>query len=329
MENTAYRNAMEVLARRRREAENDAARRREELYRTLPQLLRYDGEAAGLCRQMTAAVLNGEPTEPYQLRLEQVRQDKLRALSAVGVEEQMLQPRYHCALCRDTGFTEGRRCRCLNELLQKEAMAALPAGVFADCRGFEGFDLTYYSDAAEPNGRSPRDTMRNILGRCRRYAAEFTPDAGNLLFMGRTGLGKTYLSACIAAEVAKKGCEVRYYPAQALIDCFERVRFHRENGPDDAAAMREILTCDLLILDDLGAEFATAYSQSVLYQVINDRMTDRRPTIISTNLDLTAMTKIYNERILSRLIGSYTMLGFVGRDIRQQKLSRARGEAGV
>ena len=107
------------------------------------------------------------------------------------------------------------------------------------------------------------------------------------------------------------------------------MRFHRENGPDDAAAMREILTCDLLILDDLGAEFATAYSQSVLYQVINDRMTDRRPTIISTNLDLTAMTKIYNERILSRLIGSYTMLGFVGRDIRQQKLSRARGEAGV
>ena len=129
--------------------------------------------------------------------------------------------------------------------------------------------------------------------------------------------------------MAKKGCEVRYYPAQALIDCFERVRFHRENGPDDAAAMREILTCDLLILDDLGAEFATAYSQSVLYQVINDRMTERRPTIISTNLDLTAMTRIYNERILSRLIGSYTMLGFVGRDIRQQKLSRARGEAGV
>ena len=82
MENTAYRNAMEVLARRRREAENDAARRREELYRALPQLLRYDGEAAGLCRQMTAAVLNGEPTEPYQHRLEQVRQDKLRALSA-------------------------------------------------------------------------------------------------------------------------------------------------------------------------------------------------------------------------------------------------------
>ena len=89
-------------------------------------------------------------------------------------------------------------------------------------------------------------------------------------------------------------------------------------------AMREILSCDLLILDDLGAEFATAYSQSVLYQVINDRMTEGRATIISTNLDLPALSKAYNERILSRLIGSYTMLGFVGRDIRQQKLARRR-----
>lgn len=89
-------------------------------------------------------------------------------------------------------------------------------------------------------------------------------------------------------------------------------------------AMREILSCDLLILDDLGAEFATAYSQSVLYQVINDRMTEGRATIISTNLDLPALSKAYNERILSRLIGGYTMLGFVGRDIRQQKLARRR-----
>lgn len=102
------------------------------------------------------------------------------------------------------------------------------------------------------------------------------------------------------------------------------MRFNREAGADDLTAMREILSCDLLILDDLGAEFATAYSQSVLYQVINDRMTEGRATIISTNLDLPALSKAYNERILSRLIGSYTMLGFVGRDIRQQKLARRR-----
>lgn len=144
------------------------------------------------------------------------------------------------------------------------------------------------------------------------------------VYGGGRDWAKTYLSACIAMEVAARGYEVRYYPAQALIDRFERVRFNREAGADDLTAMREILSCDLLILDDLGAEFATAYSQSVLYQVINDRMTEGRATIISTNLDLPALSKAYNERILSRLIGSYTMLGFVGRDIRQQKLARRR-----
>ena len=103
----------------------------------------------------------------------------------------------------------------------------------------------------------------------------------------------------------------------------------REIAQNNTGAMREILSCDLLILDDLGAEFATAYSQSVLYQVINDRMTESRPTIISTNLDLPALSKTYHERILSRLIGSYTMYGFVGRDIRQQKLARHREETKV
>ena len=93
--------------------------------------------------------------------------------------------------------------------------------------------------------------------------------------------------------------------------------------------MREILSCDLLVLDDLGAEFSTAFSQSVLYQVINDRMVEGRSTIISTNLDLSGLSKTYNERILSRLIGSYTMYGFVGRDIRQQKLVRSRQEAAL
>lgn len=326
MGDTAYRNAMELLARRRSAAEREAAERREELYRALPRLREYDGKAAELCRRMTTAVLNGEPIEGYQKELEQVQRDKLHALAAAGVTEELLRPRYSCALCRDTGYTQGRRCRCLSQLLQKEALSALPAGVLAGCGGFKGFDLSYYSETAEAGGRSPRETMRNILNRCRRYAADFNAESGNLLFMGRTGLGKTYLSACIAMEVAGQGREVRYYPAQALIDRFERVRFSRGAAPEDTAAMQEILHCDLLILDDLGAEFATAYSQSVLYQVINDRMTERHPTVISTNLDLPALSKTYNERILSRLIGSYTMLGFVGKDIRQQKLARARGE---
>lgn len=107
MENTAYRNAMELLARRRSQAEKDAALRREELYRSLPQLREYDGKAAALCRQMTTAVINGEPIEAYQKGLEQVQRDKLHTLAAAGIEEELLRPQYSCPLCRDTGYTGG------------------------------------------------------------------------------------------------------------------------------------------------------------------------------------------------------------------------------
>lgn len=329
MGENAYREATELLACRRRHAEEDADRRREELYQSLPQLRQFDAQTAEVCRRMTAAALEGEPTEQYRLALEQLKRDRLHTLSEIGMTEEQLRPQYSCPLCGDTGFVDGKRCRCLQELLREKSVLTLPAGLLAGCRGFMDFDLTYYSDAAEGGNRSPQETMKNILAYCRRYAENFGKSSGNLLFTGRTGLGKTYLSACIARAVAEKGFTVRYYPAQALIDCFERVRFNRNATPDDMTAMREILSCDLLILDDMGAEFATAYSQSVLYQVINDRMTECRPTIISTNLDLPAMGKMYNERILSRLIGSYTMFRFVGKDIRQQKLARARGEAAV
>ncbi len=329
MGDNAYREVTELLARRRRRAEEDADLRRDELYGSLPRLRQFDAEIAGVCRQMTAAALEGEPTEKYHAALERIKQERRQTLAEAGIAEDLLLPRYTCPLCGDTGFVDGRRCRCLQQLLRERSVTALPAGLLADCRGFADFDLSYYSDTAEGGKLSPREAMRNILAYCRRYAENFGKSSGNLLFTGRTGLGKTYLSACIAQEAAAKGFSVRYYPAQALIDCFERVRFNRNATPDDMTAMREILSCDLLILDDMGAEFATAYSQSVLYQVINDRMTECRPTIISTNLDLTAMGKIYNERILSRLIGSYTMFRFVGKDIRQQKLARARGEAAV
>lgn len=320
--------AADILARRRSTAETEAARRREELYKSLPQLRIFDSEAAGLCRAMTAAVLEGDDARITQCRLDldALQERRMAFLREAGIDEALLRPQYTCPLCRDTGFTEGRRCRCLEELLREEAIRSLPAGVLNTCPGFEGFDLTYYSDVAENGKTAPRTTMQNILRRCREYARSFSKDADNLLFIGKTGLGKTYLSVCIAREVLQQGCRVEYHPAQALIDRFERVRFSRSPAPEDVEATRQILTCDLLILDDLGAEFINNFSQSVLYQVINDRMVERRPTIISTNLDPAALSATYNERIVSRLLGSYKLYGFVGRDIRQQILIRKSRE---
>lgn len=313
----------EILAQRRNAAEALAARRREELYDTLPQLRRFDADAALLCRRMTAAAIEGDTAavEREKAGLDALRADRESFLLNAGIDEGMLRPQYTCPLCRDTGYAEGKRCRCLTALLREEAARSLPVGVLSACGGFDHFDLTYYADQSE-NGRSPREVMRNILGRCRDYAAGFSQRSESLLFIGRTGLGKTYLSVSIAREVLEKGFSVLYYPAQSLIDCFERVRFSRDATPEDAETTRSILSCDLLVLDDLGAEFISSFSQSVLYHVINERLVEGRPTIISTNLDPAQLTQTYSERIVSRLIGSYTLYGFAGRDIRQQKRRR-------
>ena len=167
MGQNAYQTAVETLARRRSHAEAQAARRREELYQNLPELRRFDARAAALCRQMTAAILEGEPSAEYQQALQALQGERLAALQAAGVDEAQLRPRYTCPRCRDTGFVNGIRCSCLTTLLKEQALSALPAGVLAACGGFEGFDLTYYSDSAENGGRSPRDIMRTIAGRCR------------------------------------------------------------------------------------------------------------------------------------------------------------------
>ena len=190
-------------------------------------------------------------------------------------------------------------------------------------QSFDTFRLDYYSQAKWPGrGVSPRENMELVYEVCLNYAEKFGRFYfKNLFLSGAPGLGKTFLSACIARTVSEHGFSVVYDTAGHIFERFEAQKFGRDEAERD---VERVLNCDLLILDDLGAEFATAYSQSVLYQVINDRMTEGRATIISTNLDLPALSKAYNERILSRLIGSYTMLGFVGRDIRQQKLARRR-----
>lgn len=326
-QDSVYTRAAAELARRRRAAEDAAAAFREELYSSLPQLRRFDGEAAEICRHMTSAALEGDTArvEKQRLALQELTARRSAFLQQADIDEELLRPQYTCHYCRDTGYTaEGKRCRCFTRLLQEGAADSLPAGVLSACGGFEEFDLTYYSDKEE-NGRIPRETMKDILARCRDYAASFSRKSGNLLFYGCTGLGKTFLSVAIAREVLKKGFSVQYVSAQALIDCFERVRFSRNATADDQEVTRSILTCDLLILDDLGSEAVNSFSQSVLYQVINDRLTEGRATVISTNLNPTGFKKTYNERIVSRLIGSYTLLGFVGCDIRIQKRMREMG----
>ena len=179
---------------------------------------------------------------------------------------------------------------------------------------------SYYPTEPDPEtGLVPRDVMRRVSEACRRYAENFSDSSRNLLFQGGTGLGKTYLSACIARVVSARGYSVCYETAAAALDNYEKAKFNRDTEEGEAAAVRikRMESCDLMILDDLGTEMPTPMAQSALYTLVNNRLVNERRTIISTNLTNGELNRRYTPQIASRILGEFQCLPFVGTDIRR------------
>ena len=193
---------------------------------------------------------------------------------------------------------------------QKKELSSLLSGK----ETFDSFRLDFYPTEIDPAwGVSPRQLMQITFQHCKRYAREFTRKSPSLLFTGGPGLGKTYLSACIARAVADNGYSVVYDTAGKLFSDFEAEKF----GGNHRDVTQKYLSCDLLIIDDLGTELVTQFTQSVLYQVINTRLMDAKPVIISTNIPPEALSQRYSGPIVSRLLGAYQLCQFLGQDIRQ------------
>lgn len=224
---------------------------------------------------------------------------------------------FECNICSDTGFVSGKICDCI----KKEATAVMAEELsrempLADSK-FENFDLKYYPDKAGENGDNPLRRMTSILKLCQEYVESFTPEAAeNLLFMGSSGLGKTHLTLSIVSSVIEKGYLPIYGSAENLFSMIEAEKF----SGDGRGAYEAMLNCDLLVIDDLGAEMATAFTKSVLYNLVNTRILSKKPTIINTNLTMKEIEVKYTPRISSRFIGEYKWHKFLGNDIRQQKL---------
>ena len=221
-----------------------------------------------------------------------------------------------CSVCSGTGYVGSTMCDCLAELCrqeQKKELTFLSAGR----ESFDQFRLDYYSDKPTPAGYSPRVVMEKTYQDCRRYAFGFNMASGNLLFSGNTGLGKTFLSACIARSVADQGYSVVYESAGHLFAALEKARF--EANEENRRAAAKYTECALLIVDDLGTELPGQFVTAALYSLINDRLLTGKPTIISTNLNSDEIARRYNPQIASRLRGSYKRVAFVGDDIRLLK----------
>lgn len=311
--------------RERAEAEN--TRRHAEVYTRVPVLRDLDTRIAALMGEAVTNALGGAGRSMDQLQRESLRLQAERAERLVenGWPLDYLDGAWQCPKCRDTGFVEGRACACLLALYEQEKAKDLSALLKLGEESFGSFDLGLYSDRPDPSsGISPRQTMELVFDTCYDYALGFGPDSQNLLFRGGTGLGKTFLSACIARVVSERGHSVVYDTAVSALGAFENRRFARSES-DAAEAdqrVRRLLDSELVIVDDLGTEMVTEMTKSALYTLINSRLIARKKTIISTNLTQKELARRYTPQIVSRLEGEYQVLSFAGSDIRQIKKER-------
>lgn len=312
-----------ILNGRRERAELALNQRRLRISRLAPHILQLEREIASTSARIAGAVLSGEDV---QQKLAQIREFNLSkqqalkaALTAAGLASDALEIQYHCPVCKDTGNDNGKLCDCARQLqkgLMYERLGAVSQ--LADSR-FENFSLHYYSDA--PSGDSPvteRAVMQKALLECTKYAAGFSPSSPSLLLIGAPGLGKTHLSIAIACAAIEKGFDVLYVPFHTLLTKLEAARFGK-TSEEFQDYLSPALSCELLILDDLGSEFSTSFSTAVLYDIINTRQMQGAPTIINTNLKQNELSARYGERIRSRLLGCYRIIPFAGSDIRLQK----------
>ncbi len=310
-----FRAAQREVAARRQQAVMQAETARRAAYAAHPALAEADNAhmRAGLSLAKAAAL--GGSIEAARAALTRADEALAAAVREAGYEENAFTPAYRCPLCEDTGMRGGIPCSCVAEaarrLRREEINAASPLGL---CQ-FASFEVARYSDTVEPElGISPREYMGKLLNYCQTYAARFSQNSPNLLFMGHTGLGKTHLALAIADAVLEGGHDVLYTSAAGLAAQLGREHFDYSTKDEWLAACQE---ADLLILDDLGTEYITPLTISVLYELINTRMLTHRPTIYTTNItDQTVFMARYTEKVASRMLGGCKMFKFFGADQR-------------
>jgi len=313
--------ARERLAQAKADRESENRQHLLQAYEKLPRLQQIDRQLR--LTMATAAQVVFSQGGDALAAMEQVKQDNLalqaerQALVEANFEEGFLDDAPICHRCGGNGYLGANMCECLQELCRQEQRKELTL-LSGGRETFSQFRLDYYSDQYDSRyGTSPRILMEKNFSRIRSYATTFTLNSGNLLFVGGTGLGKTFLSACVARAVTDRGYSVMYETASRLLNKLEQARF---SGSEEARREVEKLNqCDLLMIDDLGTEMPGQFTTAALYSLINDRLLENKPMVITTNLTVEEMAKRYSPQIASRLHGGFTRLTFVGDDIRVLK----------
>ena len=317
--------AKKVFAEERRRNAAKYIERVNGVYEKAPIIRALDDELKETMMELVRMSLgnhNEDKVKEIQEKNIMLQKERYNEIIRAGYPGDYLDENYICSKCNDSGYVNTEICDCLLELYKKEQALSLSSLLKLGNETFDNFNLSYYDDKPFPDTVvSPRESMEMIYNICVEYSNNFGSKSMNLFFNGAPGLGKTFLSACIARVVADKGFSVVYDMATVVFSKFEDVKFNKLHDSEEAFETRletkRYLECDLLILDDLGTEMTTEFTTSTLYEIINTRLITNHKTIVSSNLTLDEFRRRYSEQITSRLEGEYQVLTFRGKDIRK------------
>ena len=323
LSNSQYDAIMREYGRQQIENHHKLEERRKEIYARLPVVRQLEAEIAERSVACAKKLLEGDKGVLDRLKedLKDLREQKSLIIRAAGYPDDYLELHYRCPDCRDTGLIDGRKCHCFLQAQMKLLHDQSNLEDVLERENFNALSYEYYDDTEilPQLGITNAAYMRRVVAGCREFVRDFDKKHDNLLFTGSTGVGKTFLTNCIARELMDDFHSVIYLTASDLFDVFSRNKFDYDNAEDMKDMYRFILDCDLLIIDDLGTELNNSFTSSQLFYCINERMNMSRSTIISTNLTLARLRDSYTDRVTSRIMSGYRIIPLYGGDIRLLK----------
>ena len=302
-----------------------------EIYAKLPRIKEINETISSLSVKTAKIMLQkddrtADPLSAYRSDIRQLLAEKESLLTGNGYPSDYLELHYRCRDCQDTGYTNNQKCHCFKraeiDLLYRQSNLK----ELLTTQNFETFDLSLYDDSPlstdGSTGKTPRQNMADVASLCQRFIQDFGCEQAkyhNLLLFGKTGVGKTFLTNCVAKELIERSFSVLYLSAIHFFELLSEAAFHKDNM--DAKCKADLIAdCDLLIIDDLGTELSNSFTNSALFNIINERLLAHKAVIISTNLIFPELMERYSERLTSRLTKEYAFIKIYGDDLRHRML---------
>lgn len=296
------------------------------IYKAVPQLEELDSSIGSMAVARARKILEGDKTALEKLKedFRDLEEQRSILLASGGFSREDMEMKYHCDDCKDTGYKDNRKCHCFKQAVIELLYTQSNLKQILMRENFRTFSYDYFSSSqvVPELGISQLDYMHQVVEKCWNFIESFDVAFKNVLFTGTTGVGKTFLSNCIADELIRRCHSVIYLSASELFDIFSKNKFDFELQENMEEMYQYILDCDLLIIDDLGTELTNTFTTSQLFYCINERILRKKSVIVSTNLSMNMLRDIYSERVTSRMISEYEVIKLLGEDIRIQKKIR-------